>query len=174
MRNEPTLEGASMPDGSVIFIHLIPSKPCRFAISQATFSTVSYHSSVFASFSACPQRGSQASCQRIISRWNFPYQEFMVRPVSCGGMLPALWMASRYWDSTTRLSNSFALASLQREKSTAAPFVQKLFHVSLDSPATISNDTLLSFAKAATASFPLFPSMNSTENPILFPFGRRM
>ena len=83
-----------------------------------------YHGMLRSSSSGRPHTAKCAACQACISRWNLPFQLFENRPSSCGGRLPALLIAVRYCDITTRRSSSCARGSLLPVKSTTPPCIQ--------------------------------------------------
>ena len=84
---------------------------------------------------AGPTAAKCAACHQCISRWNLPYQLLQVRPVSCGGKLPAHWIAVRYCDSTIRRSSSRQRGSRLPDRSIAPPVDQKRCQCSPRSPA---------------------------------------
>ena len=68
-------DGASVAEGSVIFIQRTPGKPWRSAIIRAFGCAVLYQSSWRRSSSGWFQVAQWKLCHITISRWNLPCQE---------------------------------------------------------------------------------------------------
>ena len=85
-----------------------------------------------------PHSGKCAPCHQCISRWKRPRQLLVIRPVSCGGVEPAQWIAVRYCDSTTRRSSSGARSSRLPDRSSAPPVLQNRSQCRADDASTSS------------------------------------
>src|SRR5215475_6157739 len=85
---------------------------------------LAYHGRLRSSIAARFHRAKCAACHQCISRCDLPNQLLNVSPVSCGGIVPAHWIAVRYSESTMRRSSSVALSSLLPERSRVPASVQ--------------------------------------------------
>src|SRR6185295_10255872 len=99
--------------------------PCDCASSLAIGSIDRYQPRLLSKSEIRFHKPKCAACHQCISRCDLPYQLLTVSPVSCGGLLPAHWMAVRYCESTTRRSSSRARGSELLPSSIAPPSVQK-------------------------------------------------